>query len=182
MAELAKQGGGGRLGSRWRIAIWGGAALLLALPLIAMQFTREVVWGPVDFAVFGAMLAAACGAWELAARTSGNIAYRAAAGVAIAAAFLTIWANLAVGMIGDEDNPINLMFAGVLAFGLPGAVMARFRPQGMAYAMAATGAAQLLAATIGLVSGLDLLGSALSACFALPWLASAWLFGKAARR
>jgi hypothetical protein len=133
MAGRAKQGGG-RPGSRWRIAIWGGAALLLALPLVAMQFTREVVWGPVDFAVFGAMLAAACGAWELATRASGNMAYRAAAGVAIATALLTIWANLAVGMIGDKDNPLNLMFAGVLAFGLVGALVARFRPQGMAYA------------------------------------------------
>jgi len=38
------ENGGGRRGNRWRIAIWGSAAFLLLLPLVAMQFTGEVVW------------------------------------------------------------------------------------------------------------------------------------------
>jgi hypothetical protein len=36
--------GSGRRGSRWRLAIWGTAALILLLPLLAMQFTDEVAW------------------------------------------------------------------------------------------------------------------------------------------
>ena len=42
--------------NRWRPAMWGGAALLLLLPLVAMQFTREVIWDAADFAIFGTML------------------------------------------------------------------------------------------------------------------------------
>jgi hypothetical protein len=55
-----------------------------------------------------------------------NRAYRAAVGVAIAAAFILVWMNLAVGIIGSEDNPANLMYGGVLAIGIIGAVIARF--------------------------------------------------------
>ena len=83
---------------RWRIAMWGGAALLLLLPLVAMQFTDEVAWSPADFLIFGAMLVAACGAYELAVRMTSRTAYRAAAGLTIAAAFLLLWAQLAVGV------------------------------------------------------------------------------------
>ena len=95
MAEPARidQGRG-----RWRLAMWGGAALLLLIPAVAMQFTDEVAWGPADFLIFGAMLVAACGAYEAAVRMTRRAAYRAAAGLAIAAAFLLLWAQLAVGV------------------------------------------------------------------------------------
>ena len=107
-----------RCGSRWRMAPWIAAAFLLLLPFVAMQFTNQVSWDETDFLVMGAMLFGACGAWELAARMTGNSAYRAAVGVAVVAAFLLIWINLAVGIIGSEDNPANLMYLGVLAIGL----------------------------------------------------------------
>ena len=88
------RGGGGR----WRIAMWGGAALLLLLPLVAMQFTTEMDWGPADFLIFGAMLAAACAAFELAVRLTSRTAWRTAAGLAIAGGFVLLWAHLAVGV------------------------------------------------------------------------------------
>ena len=129
---------GSRSGSRWRIARWGGAALLLLLPLLAMQFSDEMKWDETDFIVLGAMLTAACGAYELGAWLSRNAAYRAAVGVAVAAAFLLIWLNLAVGIIGSEDNPANLMYAGVLAVALAGAIVARGESSGMARALTLT--------------------------------------------
>ena len=55
---------------------------------------------------------------------------------------MLVWINLAVGIIGSEDNPANLMYGGVLAVGVAGAVAARFRPGGMARALAATALAQ----------------------------------------
>jgi hypothetical protein len=161
---------------------------MLLLPLVAAQFTDQVNWDATDFAVFGAMLLVAGGAFELAARTTGNRAYRAAVGIALAAAFLLVWMNLAVGIIGAEDNPANLMFGGVLAIGIMGAIIARFRPDGMARALFATTLAQALVAVIALVAGLGPTGPIwrseiliLSGFFAALWLISAWLFRKAAQ-
>ena len=56
----------------WRIARWSLAALILLLPLLAMQFTTEVAWDFADFMIFGALLAGAGGAYELAMRVSGH--------------------------------------------------------------------------------------------------------------
>jgi hypothetical protein len=78
--------------------MWGGAALLLLIPVVAMQFTDEVAWGPADFLIFSAMLVAACSAYELVVRITNRTAYRAAAGLAVAAGFLLVWAQLAVGV------------------------------------------------------------------------------------
>jgi hypothetical protein len=179
----------GRRRGRWRIAVWGTAACLLLLPLIAMQFTEEVNWDETDFIVMGAMLTAACGAYELAARMTGNRAYRAAAGLAIAGAFILVWMNLAVGIIGSEDNPANLMYGGVLAIAIIGAVIARFQPEGMARAMVAMALAQALVGVIALIGGLGSTGAnwpqvivVLTGFFASLWLISAWLFRKAAQK
>jgi hypothetical protein len=175
-------------GSRWRIVIWGTAAFLLLLPLIAMQFTNEMNWDETDFIVFGAMLFGACGVYELAARMTPNFAYRAAVGVAVVAAFILIWMNLAVGIIGSEDNPANLMYGGVLAVAITGAFIVRFRPHGMARVLVATAFAQALVGIIALVEGLGSTGEnwpraivVLTSFFAALWLVSAWLFRKAAR-
>lgn len=167
-------------GVGWRLAVWGAAAALLLVPLIAMQFTREVAWTAADFAVMGALLATACASWELAIRMSGNRAYRLAAGIAILAAFLLVWINLAVGMIGSEDNPANLLFAGVLVIGIVGAVLARLQPLGLSRTLVAMALAHAAIGVLGAV-----LGSAealiLALVFDLAWLGSAVLFRKAAR-
>jgi hypothetical protein len=174
--------------SGWRKAMWAGVALLLAAPLAAMQFTAEVQWSAIDFATMGVMLAMVGLGLDLAMLKSGSLAYRAAAILAVAASFLLVWVNLAVGFLGDEGNPANLMFAGVLAVALAGSAMARFRPAGMARAMLVTAFAQGLVAAIALAAGWTspgphglyevTLGTSL---FAGLWLASAGLFWKAAQ-
>lgn len=185
-SDVTRSGGGH--GNPWRIAVWGTAAFLLLLPLVAMQFTSEVNWDETDFIVIGIMLTVACGTYELAARMTGNSLYRAAVGVAVAAAFILIWINLAVGIIGSEDNPANLMYAGVLAVAVAGALLARSQAAGMARALFATALAQLLVGAIALIAGFGstapsfpeaILG--LTGFFTTLWLASAALFRKAAR-
>jgi hypothetical protein len=167
--------------NRWSLAIWGTAACLLLLPAIAMRFPDTGVdWGAEDFMVVGAMFAIACGAYEVIARISDNTSYRFAAGIAIVTAFLTVWVNLAVGMLGSEGNPANLLFGGVLLVGLLGVVIAMFKPAGMARAMMATALAQAAMAVYALVGGYAEVTLHI-ALFVLPWMLSAQLFRKAAR-
>jgi hypothetical protein len=80
-----------------------------------------------------------------------NTRYQVAAGLALTAAFLIVWLNAAAGMIGiKDDDPANLLYAGVLAIGVIGAVIARLQPRGLARAMFATALAQALVAAIAL--------------------------------
>ncbi len=168
-----------RSGIPWRMIGWSIPALLLLLPLVAMQFTSEVNWTVSDF-VFAAILFGSVGlAFEFIVRKSSSLAYRSGAAVAVIAAFLTIWANGAVGMIGSEDNPYNLVFGGVLMIALLGAILARLEPAGMSLAMIATAIAQAAAGAFGLAT--DPLGATFSMGFAGFWLTSAALFWNAAR-
>lgn len=167
----------------WRIAGWSIPPLLLLVPLIA-----GLPWTAFDFVLAGAVLGSAGFAFELAVRaSSGSFAYRAGAGVAVATAVLLLWANGAVGFLGDENNPSNLMFLGVIAVAVVGSVLASFRPAGTARAMLATAVAQLLAGVVGLGAGFSSPGRAGlyeaamgTIVFAALWLVSAALFRKAA--
>ncbi len=165
---------------RWKMAVWAAAFGLWLTPLIAMQFTKEVVWGPPAFVLFGAMLLSVCSLLELATRMSRSPFYRLGFGIALVAGFVLIWMNLAVGIIGSEDNPANLMYGGVLAIGATGAILARLRPRGLAIALVVMAVAQ------GLVSATAVLGGyftvPLDAIFITLWLVSAWLFNTAARQ
>lgn len=128
-------------------------AFILLIPLVAMQFSDEVDWNLFDFVVAGALLFGSGLTYELIARKAGNTAYRAAVGVAVAAALLLVWINLAVGIIGSEDNPLNAMYFVVIFIGIIGAGIARFRPRGMARALFVTAFAQLLVPVIALIIG-----------------------------
>ena len=161
-----------------RFAGWAFSAVLLILPAIAMQFTSEVDWTASDFIVMGALLGTIGLTTEFLVRRSGNTAYRIGAVVAMATAFLTIWVNLAVGMIGDE-NPYNLLFLSVLVIALSGSILANFRAAGMARTMFAAAAAQALVAAFGFTT--DPRGAIFSMIFALPWILAAALFGRAAQ-
>jgi hypothetical protein len=81
-----------------------------------------VNWDIFDFAVFGAMLLGVGVVYALARRRANNTTYRFGIGVALAAAFLLVWINGAVGIIGDSNNDANMMFFGVLVVGVVGAM------------------------------------------------------------
>jgi len=124
---------------------------------------------------------------ELMARTTTDITYRAAVGVAVVGALALVWLSLGVGIIGRDGDPANLMYFGVLAVGIIGALLARFRPRGMARALFATACAQTAVAAIALIAGLGrpwsgpLELSVLNAFFVVLFGGSAWLFRRAAQ-
>jgi hypothetical protein len=182
-------GGERRGASAWRLLAWVGALSLLLVPLVAMQLTDAVDWTPFDF-VFAATLIGGAGlALELFASRSTGLAYRAGGALAVANVFALVWINGAVGIIGSEEDPANLMFALVLAVALVGALLARLRPAGMARALLAAALVQAAIGGVALAAGLgatshnwprDVAG--LTGVFTLSWLASAALFRKAARQ
>ena len=170
---------GERRGSVWRIAAWGLAGLILLLPLVAMQFTDEVEWTASDFILMGVLIGTVGLSFEFLIRQSSRPTYRIGAAIAHLAFFLTIWVNLAVGMIGSEGNLYNLLFGGVLVLALSGAVVAAFKPVGLARAMVIAAIAQAGAGAFGLST--DLRGGVLSMAFAALWFLAAALFWSAAR-
>ncbi len=185
MAGNAEKGGRRRW-SRWRMAGWTAGAFMLLLALVAKQFIGEVSW--VDnLAQAGALLIGVGIAVELASRKTGEAAYRAAVGLALGSALLLSWVNGAVGIIGSEDNDANLMYGGVLVVGAIGAVIARFKPEGMARALFSTALAQTLVAVIALVGRLGSPYSGpleivtINGFFVALFIGSAVLFSKAAR-
>lgn len=73
-------------------------AVILLIPLIAMQFSREVNWQLNDFVIMGALLfitGLGIDAVIIKARTNKR---RVAYGALIVLLFLYIWAELAVGI------------------------------------------------------------------------------------
>jgi hypothetical protein len=155
-------------------------AALLMVPAIAMQFTDEVKWGPEDFVFAGTLLFGTGLAYELLRRRVAAQPYRLGVGLALLGSLFLVWVNAAVGIIGTEGNPANLMYAGVLAVGAVGAALSRFRPLGLARALMGMAAAQAVVAAIVLVRGLD--GRVvLDAFFCGVWVAASLLCRRAER-
>jgi hypothetical protein len=103
---------------------------------------------------------------------------------------MLVWMNLAVGLIGSEENPANLLYLAVLIAGFGGAAIARFRPGGMAKAMLLTALVQVLVPVVALLAFRpavegpeEAAGIAgiifLNTFFVLLFLASALLFRRA---
>jgi hypothetical protein len=151
-------------------------------PAVATRLSDEMAWDSADFVLVAIILAAACGAWELAMLKTKNRTYAAGAIVAAAAAILLFLVNGSVGLIGNEDNPANLLFFGVVTLALGGAIIVRFAAEGMARAMAVTAGAQVVAGALAVAMVPDIRGFVLGTAMFVPlWLLSGWLFARAGR-
>ena len=177
-----------------RLIVWAAVVgLILLVPFLAMQFhwqvpdpgspaLEEVNWDLFDFVFAGTLLFGSAVTYELIARKGGTTAYRAAVGIACAAGLVLVWINAAVGIIGSEDNPANLLYFGVLAVGFIGAFIARFQPRPMARALFTTALAQALVPVIALIIWRPDFSPGVVAVFILNvffvalWVVSALLF------
>lgn len=113
-------------------------------------------------------------------------AYKLGLGAAGASAFILFWLAAGVGIIGADGDRANMMYLGVLAVGIIGALIARFRPLGMARTLVAMAAVHAVVGLIALVAQLgepysgplEILG--LTGFFIVLFTGSAWLFRQAA--
>jgi hypothetical protein len=116
-----------------------------------------------------------------------NRAYQLAVCVALGASLMLVWLSLGVGIIGADGDPANIMYFGVIAVGIAGALIARFRPSGMARALIAMAIAQALVAAVALIAQLGLPWSGpaeiilLNGFFVVVFAGAAWLFMQSAR-
>lgn len=168
----------------WRIAGWGVLAALLILPAIAMRFSPEVDWTAFDFVFAGIILAALGIGGEIALRVGRNAPHRSGIGIAALGSFLTVWINGAVGMLGSEDEPTNLVFIALVGVAIVASLLVWFRPSIMRWIMAALSAGQF---AVGIAAGLwTMPGHAIEwgvlSFFALIWSASAACFHAANQR
>jgi hypothetical protein len=169
-----------------RAAICGAAALLFAAPWLAMQAGTDVQWSGFDFMIWGTMLIVAGAVADFALRAARRSTSALAGLIAIGAGFFTVWANLAVGIIGNENDPHNVPFLLVPAVALIGGFLGRLRARPMALVMVAAATMQLVAALLAISDGrVDqgsraneiVIGTIIMPCL---WLWAAALYRKAA--
>lgn len=178
MVEQAKSGGRSR--NPWRLIGWGGIAALMLTPAIAMQFTDEVDWTIGDFIFAFLMLGGVGLAVELTVRANPAWSYRAGMGIMLAVSFLTVWINLAVGIVGNEDNPVNVLFFLVPLVAAAGSLLGGFRARFMGVAAVLAAAAQIGVMLYIWASGQGFpIGVTLF--FGTLWLGAAALFRQAGR-
>jgi hypothetical protein len=116
---------------------------LLMAPLVASRVVEGWNWGPGAF-VFTYVLFFGTGmAYALIARKMNAWAYKAAVGLALVAGFVLGWATMV--HMSETENPVNLVYFGVLAVGAVGAGLARLEARGMARALYAMAAALAVA-------------------------------------
>ena len=109
-------------------------------------------WDLMDFLIAGGLIAAVGGLFMIGLRASRRLSYRAGFALSLLTGLALVWSALAVGIVADEGDPADLMYAAILFGGFVTACAVRFSPKGMRwnlYAMsAATGVAGLAAISI----------------------------------
>lgn len=75
-----------------------GTALLLLIPLVAMQFSKEVSWGLGDFAAAAVLLFVSGMVYSLLAPRTRSFNQRVVLGFLVLPVLAAVWAELAVGL------------------------------------------------------------------------------------
>ena len=166
----------------WRIAGWGALLALLILPAIAMRFTDEVNWTGSDF-LFAAVLLFALGlGTEIAVRIGRGTPQRFGMLAATAGGFLTVWITGAVGIIGGENEAINVWFVLLVMAAALSSVLVWFHPARMRWIFGALALAQY---GLGIAALYEMPGHAVEwgvlTFFAMIWGFAALCFHRAAR-
>jgi uncharacterized protein YqgC (DUF456 family) len=156
---------------------------LLLVPLIAMQFTEEIQWTLFDFLIAGLLLSGTGLAYLFIKKVSHSIKYRVALAITLLTSLVMIWANLAVGLIGSENEAINQLYFVLIATVFLAGYIVKFQPKGMFKVMMLIATLQISIVFIALFLGYQhVYGSsvaeilAVNGFFILLWASSGLLF------
>lgn len=173
------------------------ATALVLVPVAASFFIDGWNWPLAAYAGAWIVFALLGLGYTAMASMGDSVAYSAAIGLGAIGVFLLVWVTGAVGIIGSEENPANVMYIGVLVVGAFGIVLTRLDAMGMTGVMCTVAMTQMLVPTIALlfwntdiiIAGESFWGDTgafsvflLNAGFAAIWLGSALLFLLAARK
>lgn len=135
------------------LILTAGVIFLLSIPLVAMQFTSEVNWSAGDF-LFAFLLLFGTGfCYILMSRFGSDNLYKSGLALSLLSGLFLIWSNGAVGLIGSEDNLINLSYYAVIVLGIGGSLISGFRSAGMMYTLMGMAYVQLVITYMAILTG-----------------------------
>lgn len=146
------------------------------------------LWVGGDYIFAFVVIAGVLSMFEYVRQRAGSGTYKVASGVALAVLFALVWINAAVGIIGEDDWP-NLLYLGLVVFGLAGAAWSRLEACRMSHTLFVMALAQMAIPAIVLAVSPDMIaqqpGTAaafgLNAVFAAGWVVSGLLFRHASQ-
>jgi len=136
-------------------------------------------WDALDYLVALALLGGSAGAYWIATRSARSLWHHTAVIIAAGGALLMLWMQLAVGLVGDGDHPINHAMGLVLVVSAIGALLSRFRASGMRTTLLVAAGTQMVLGALGFILLPAMYFSDIflvTAFFSGLWTASAFLF------
>lgn len=157
------------------LMVWGGAAALIAGPILALDLISE----PNELIFLGALIVVTGVGYEIASRIPARLAYAAGLALAVLTGLAHVLINGAVGIIGSEDNPANRIYIAALAAAGTSSLLALLRARWMQWAMVATAITQVAVFAYAWATGLGFTGP-ITVFFGAMWLIAGGLFRRAA--
>jgi hypothetical protein len=157
--------------------VWSSGAAVWLCAFIANLTVEGFTWQLSDFVVWAVLISAACALADWGSRGRSR-RYQLAVLMTVATGFIMLWANLAVGLVGGEDNPLNLAFFAILAIGMAGALIYRGQARGLARTLGCMAAAQIIYG-FWLYAAKDVSVIGATTVFSAVWLTAAVLFHRA---
>jgi len=135
-----------------RLTIWAAILALILIISLAIQFQPFADEVQRNEAVAYCLILLVMGGffelWQWLKTCTR--AYRIAFSVGLVGILFLGWVSGAVGIIGSENNPANLMYWAVPTVLLIGSIISRFKPREMAYSLFMTALVQMLVPVVAL--------------------------------
>ena len=132
-----------------RLIIWTIVIVLILILLIVMQFSNEINWS--ETLAYSIILLIAGGLYELYQwLKKQSKMYRIARYIGLFWIFFLGRVSGAIGIIGSENNPANIMYRAIPGIIIIGSLISQFKPYWMAFTLFITAFVQILVPIIAL--------------------------------